>query len=509
MYDASIEPNITSVEEQQRRAWLKNGFFLLCAFGFIGLMGLIALRNGPQITLIPWIVFFGILFAIFYNPRYGVYCLLGFTLLSDMSLLYWYPFAKNFSSEESIFFVSNALIFNPVELCIVITFVSWLARMWFVERKLEITTGPVFWPALVFIIFITIGLIVGFVRGSNVNVALWEVRAIYCLLALLIFVTNLIETKEQLITLFWFAIIALFLKSIAASIYVATVLNFAIGSVDRIAEHAMSIQFNSIIVLTIAALLFKGRTSWRIVLPLMLPTLMLGLLGNNRRSSFIALGLALVFVLLILYFDNRLLFALITPPLVIFFLAYLAVFWNSSGPLSMPVNAVRSVLGEADERDASSNLYRELENTNSMFTIKQAPITGVGFGRKFYIIAPMADISYFIFWEYITHNSILWIWMKGGLGSFMSMIFMISWSLINGARAIRTMPNGELRTIAVGATMYILMHSIFAYVDISWDIVSMVYIGSMMGVINILPTIAQQPDPVESPRWPWQAQTSG
>ncbi|WP_165774840.1 O-antigen ligase family protein [Candidatus Viridilinea mediisalina] len=488
---------MTSVEEQQRRAWLKNGFFLLWAFGFIAIMALVGMRNGPQITLVAWLIFFGVLFAIFYNPRYGVYCLLGFTLVSDIAMLYWYPFVKNFSSEESIFFVSNALIFNPVELCIVLTAVSWLARMWFVERKLEFTTGPLFWPVLVFIIFITLGLAVGIVRGGNLNIALWETRAIYCLPALLFFVTNLIKTKEQLITLFWCAIIALFVKSIAASIYVATVLNFAIGSVDRIAEHAMSIQFNSIIVLTVATLLFKGPMSWRIVLPLMVPTLMLGILGNNRRSGFIALGLALFFVMLILYFDNRKLFAIITPPLAVFCIVYLAVFWNSSGPVSLPVNAVRSVLGQANERDASSNLYRELENANTMFTIQQAPLTGVGFGRKFYIIAPMADISFFVFWEYITHNSMLWIWMKAGVGAFLAMIYMISWSLMMGARVIRTMPNGELRTIAVGATMYILMHFVFGYVDMCWDTASMVYIGSVMGMINILPQIAAQPAATE------------
>jgi hypothetical protein len=506
MYDLSVKPSVTTVQGQIWRTRLMNALLMLGTLGFVAYMARLVVRSGPQPTFIAWIFFLGLIATIFYNPRYGIYLVIALTLVSDGVLIYWYPFVKNFSSYESLFYLHRALIFNPLELCTVLTFVSWFGRSLIGERKLRFFTGPLFWPAAIFISFISIALIYGLLRGGSLNIALWEIRAIYFIPAMLVLTSNLIKTQEQVVTLIWWVVGALFVKSLIAFNFVATTLGFSVGSVDRIAEHALSIHLNSLIVLAIAALLFKARTSRRILLILMLPTVMLSLLANNRRASFIALGIALTLMLLVLYFDNPRLFKLIMPPLIVFGLIYLAVFWNASGPLALPANAVRSVLGEPDERDASSNYYRYLENVNTMFTIKNASLTGVGFGNKFYVIAPMADISFFVFWEYITHNSVLWIWMKGGLGTFVALMFMIGWSVMNGGRAIRLMPNGELRMIAVGATLYIMMHFIFAYVDMSWDVVSMVYVGTMMGLINILPTIAAQPLALSQPRWPWQAQ---
>jgi hypothetical protein len=37
------------------------------------------------------------------------------------------------------------------------------------------------------------------------------------------------------------------------------------------------------------------------------------------------------------------------------------------------------------------------------------------------------------------------------------------------------------------------MHFLYAYVDISWEVQSMVYVGVMMGVINSIERIAATP----------------
>jgi len=143
---------------------------------------------------------------------------------------------------------------------------------------------------------------------------------------------------------------------------------------------------------------------------------------------------------------------------------------------------------------------------NTKFTIQQRPLTGVGFGNKFYIIVPMPDISFFVWWEYITHNSILWIWMQAGVGAFISMLILVGMAVIVGVRALWRMPGGDLSAFALMATLYIVMHFIYAYVDISWEAQSMIYVGTMMGLINGIERIVAQPVPSPVRRWPWQTE---
>jgi hypothetical protein len=66
------------------------------------------------------------------------------------------------------------------------------------------------------------------------------------------------------------------------------------------------------------------------------------------------------------------------------------------------------------------------------------------------------------------------------------------------------MPKNQLRAFALTATLYLVMHFVYAYVDISWDGASMVYIGAMMGLINSLERVAAQPVTVPGKRFPWQ-----
>lgn len=506
MSDILMPTTAPSVKGRLRYLWwwqIAGAFVLL---GVSALVGLISFNDGPSPSLLAWLILYLLVGATIYRPHYGVYIIVGLTLVSDRVLLYWFPFVKNLSSYESLLYVNDKLIFSPLEIFIMLTACSWLGRLLVQRQRINLFTGPLFWPALVFIGFMTYALAYGILRRGDLTIALWEVRAIYYLVAMLILVSNLIKTRGQVTVLIWVAAAALVVKSIFGTGVVANELKFAIGSVDRIGEHAMSIHFNSLFIFLIAAYLFRAHPSWRLVLPWMLPCLILSYLANNRRASFIALGVAIVLLGVVLYRERRRLFWKIAPPFTVIALVYLAVFWNNQGPLGLPANAVKSVIGEPDERDASSNLYRFRENLNIMFTIKTAPLRGVGFGNKFFIIAPMADISFFVWWEYITHNSILWIWMKTGLGGFLSMTYLVGASLIVGGRTVRLMPTGQLRAIALSAVLYLVMHFVFAYVDMSWDTGNMVYVGSMMGLVNALPAIVARPLPETRYRWPWQEQ---
>lgn len=492
-----------SVATQARRAQIGWWLMFLGLLGFSVASSLLMVRAKPSPSSIAWLLYLAGLAAILYRPRLGVYLLLGLTLFGDNNLHPWFPFTKNFSSRESLLFLADPLVISPLETFIVATGVSWLGRM-AVERRFRIHFGPIFWPAALFLCFVTYGLAYGLVRGGNTVIALWEARSIYYMLAMLLLVANLIETRAQLSRLIWIIAIVLFLKGIAGVMYVANVLQWDRTGVERIAEHSMSIHFNLLFVLVAAVWMYHDSTLRRLILPLLTPVVLFSFIANQRRAGFITLAIAGAILLLLLYRENRKLFWFLAPTSMVTFLAYLAAFWNSTSSLGIMARAVRSIVGQPTARDAASNIYRDLENVNIMFTIKTAPLQGVGFGQKFHIIVPMADISAFEWWEYITHNSVLWIWMKTGVGGFYALLLLIGAAMLVGGRMVRTMPRGELRTAALVATLYLMMHFVYAYVDMSWDIRSMILVGTMMGVLSALPRIAARPVPTPERRWPWQ-----
>jgi hypothetical protein len=66
------------------------------------------------------------------------------------------------------------------------------------------------------------------------------------------------------------------------------------------------------------------------------------------------------------------------------------------------------------------------------------------------------------------------------------------------------MPGGDLSTVILTANLYIVMHFIYAYVDMSWDTQSMLYIGLCIGMINCVERIVAVPLPTPRKRWHWQ-----
>ena len=94
--------------------------------------------------------------------------------------------------------------------------------------------------------------------------------------------------------------------------------------------------------------------------------------------------------------------------------------------------------------------------------------------------------------------------MKGGLGTFYSMLVTIGVALMTGVRAFWRMPGKDLSAIALTMLLYVVMHFVYAYVDMSWDIQSMVYMGVAMGLINMFEPIVAAPVPRMAQRYPWQ-----
>lgn len=505
---ASSDIRLKSVPAQMSRATVTWAFWFVGIMGITAVIGLFLLMFGTSPAMIGWLFYFIGILAILYQPRNGIYLVVFFALVGDAAMVEWYPFNKNFSSIESLFFLHNALIISPLESYLVMTVFSWLGRA-VVQRQFKFYTGALFLPVFLFLAFIIFGLLYGIGTGGNINIALWEARPIFYMPLIFVLVSNLFTKREHANYLIWAIMLALFFEGLIGTYVYFVVIGRDLSQVGEITEHSAAIHMNTLFVFTLAVWLYKGSWSKRLLLPLMTLPVALTYLATQRRSAFIALFIALGLMALLLYRESRKVFFIIVPIVALIGVMYLAAFWNRSGALGLPAQAIKSVIAEdqASAKDQSSNIYRIIENINASYTIHLRPLTGVGFGQPFHFFVPLPDISSFIWWEYITHNSIAWIWMKTGVGGFFAVMFLVGTAVMTGVRVLWQMPRNDMSAIAATAVLYIIMHFIFAYVDMSWGVQNMIYMGVTLGLINRLEYLVNQPIPTQPKRWTWQPDT--
>lgn len=502
---ASLEPRLgTKVLKSANRESLYQRLWHVCLVGLALLVAAWLWQNGPELALLAWIIYFSGVVAILFCPRYGVYQIAFFSLIGDLGLMYWYPFEKNLSSAESLLYLHDSLIFSPLESYIALTAAVLLCQI-IIGRNIELFAGDLLIPALLFGLFLVTGLLYGVGTGGSSVIALWESRPIFYLPVMLILTSNLIQKRGQIKVLFWLCMGAIFIESLVGTYTVLVELAGSISSVDRLTEHSASIHANSLFIFAAAAWLYRMSPAKRLALFLMIPTVALTYLASQRRAAFVTLAVALIILAIMLFIENRRLFFVLAPIVFLFAIAYIGVFWNSTSPIALPAQAIRSVIApDPNSIDAASNVYRVIENVNVSYTVHQSPLFGVGFGQKFYIVISMADISIFDWWEYIVHNSIFWMWLKTGIFGFMSMLLLIGSGIMLGARVSVRLGGGELNAIALACTIYIMMHFLFAYVDMSWNNQSMIYVGVALGLLNCFEHVVAKPTKLQPKQWVWQ-----
>jgi hypothetical protein len=247
------------------------------------------------------------------------------------------------------------------------------------------------------------------------------------------------------------------------------------------------IFLGTLVLVVLGQLVFGGPLWQRLLgLSLFVPFSIYTLLATERRSGYIALMIAFMALALVFLVVRRKAFFLIAVPLIVAGAVYLPLFWNASGLIGQPARAIRS-LYEPDPRDASSNLYRELEKINVRATIQSDPLFGVGFGREFHFVVSMPDLSFWPFWHYMPHHNILWVWLKTGAIGFTIFWVLMGLSLAQSANAIKVLRAPELRVFAVLALTGIVSTLVFCYVDLGLTMGRVtVFLGTCIGTVAVL-----------------------
>jgi O-antigen ligase len=199
----------------------------------------------------------------------------------------------------------------------------------------------------------------------------------------------------------------------------------------------------------------------------------------ERRAAVIALGVGLLLLCVFTFHRNRRAFWWFVPVLAVMTVGYLGAFWNTETGLGFPAQAVKGVIapGQLSEADQSSNAYRDAESFNIWTTIRASPVLGIGFGQRFYRPIPMADISFFVFWEYLPHNAFLWMWMKTGVVGFLAYLYLSGLALQAGARSIVTARRDQHAAVIFTGLTAVAMFLVFSYVDIAWGARTALFLG--------------------------------
>ena len=446
-------------------------------------MALLAPESGRSLVYLAWTVFFFSVFLLVWRPNWGICLLLLLTLVADPVLAPWYPMVSGFSARESIFFVADWLIVSPLECLLLVALARWAVDTMRTGRT-EIPSSLLVPAAVAF----TACLLAGFMRGAmargNINVALWELRAPSYVLVVLLLTIRYIRTKADIVRLTWLAMLALAIEAVWMSVYVLFEPGDRQAAFRAFSDHATSVHANSAIVLMAAAWLYRASPTMRFGLPLSLPPLVASYLANQRRAAFLGLAVACGLLAAAGLRVNGRLVRRVVPIAGVLAAVWIVLAWNNPGPLGLPARTVKSIFDSTNRSmdDRESDFYRVLEDMDIISTIRSDPWTGVGFGRPFNLAVPLPAIP-FVWSRYITHNAVLWIWVKTGVGGFLTLLFLWGVAIATGAATSQRVHDSDLGAIVITATLFVVMHAIYAFVDMAWDLQSTVYLGASMGLI--------------------------
>ncbi|MCC6173978.1 MAG: O-antigen ligase family protein [Chloroflexi bacterium] len=449
-------------------------------------LGQAVVRIGFAAALAPLAI--AIVAGIMWRPKIGLFGIVLMILLfeidsADPLMLPGRYFNYGLQSTLGL----SGFIASPLEMALVLSTSVWLVSG-IVRRRLAFRGGDLGWPVLLFFLAIVLGVLRGALEGGDMYVAFWEARSLLLLGVAYLLGANLIRTRQDVAVLLGICFLGTALYALEGAWRdVALIRTGALDiPVEYFYNHEVVIYLSVILLQVLVAWVVRGPLWIRLLGLAVSPIVVYTMLATQRRAGYIALFVGFVAISIPWVIRHRKALLLIFVPGILVTAIYLPVFWNNTGMLGQPARAVRS-LSEPDERDASSNAYRDLEKINVQETIRANPLFGVGFGRQFTFYVPLPDLSWWPFWHYEPHHNILWIWLKTGAFGF-----IVFWVVMLGAltlavdRAVR-FDDPILQSFAYVTIATVSITLVFCYVDLGLTNGRVtVFLGVLLGTLSVL-----------------------
>jgi hypothetical protein len=335
--------------------------------------------------------------------------------------------------------------------------------------------------SLVGIVWITL---IGMLRGGNFSMALWQIdKVIHLPVIFLIFHMGLRGPKDHK-ALAKVIVSAAVIKALLA-VYIVNTVTLPLDAdgneqtLSWAVTHADSILFAIAFVILVSLIMERaGRSATRLAL-MLLPILAMGMIANHRRMVWVQVAL----VFLTLYFATpsnptkrkiKIASWLLSPLISI----YLAVGWDSKSGVFKPVQMVRSVV---DPQSDGSTLWREMENFDILYTIKQYWVFGTGYGNGYWEMIPLPAIDYSLE-RYLPHNSFLGMWCYCGIIGYTTITLLWAAGVYFAMRAYMASKKPTDRVAALTSLGSVLIYMVQCWGDIG--------LGTWTGVFTVGAAIA-------------------
>ncbi len=485
--------------ESIRRQQVSSGrtaFLLLLAF-FVPALAL-AVTLPPMAAVVAFLSAVLLVAWMWQAPIRGVYLLVGgavaievFPLGFSDSVTDRIPFFLNLTTSG---LVSDFPV-TPAEILMVTAVGIWLARD-IAAHRLRLPSGRLVVPYGFFLLVVASAEVHGLAAGGNFKISLWELRPQVYGFVMFVLATSLITERRQVQRVAVVVVAAIAVKALVGAFRYGYTLHRSINGVDAILGHEDS-YFLALGLIALAVALFKSDNR-RIVAAFLLlaPVALITLVANERRVGLLALGagVAAIVLLMVRFGPGLRRRALLgTAAGLMVFGVFATSYWNHpygmSGQLLRPLKAM---VGDTSARDYASDQYRIAENTDILAGFQTSPILGMGFGRPMPAVAPLADISQiYPFWNYIPHNTILWIGMRMGMIGFVAFWGLIGMALLEGTHQAWSRRSRLLCGVAAFSTAAIVAELIVAYGDIQLESPrNLIFLGAVLGVLNRMPEMA-------------------
>jgi hypothetical protein len=327
---------------------------------------------------------------------------------------------------------------NPAELGI-ITVLAILVGRSAITRRFIWPSGFVGAGYVAVLVAVAIGAVHGAGTGGNSTMILWEVRPFLYVFLLYFLALQLLPAMRTLEALYWCIVIGTGFKALQGLIVLIPILSSGSPRPDNLLSHDDAFFFGMDIVLVASLWLFGQKGRLRTVATMLLPLIVVINMANSRRTAWLilAVGLLVTLVMVVVRLPAKRGFvAKLVVVAGVAFTIYLPLFWNSTGIIGQPARAVQSAVAPS-KRDRLSDLYRVVENANLTLAIRASPL-GAGFGIPINYVIPIVDLTRTDpFLKYITHDGILYVWMRMGWFGFMAWWSWIGVVLISAAQLLR------------------------------------------------------------------------
>jgi len=432
-----------------------------------------------------------------YRLDWGLCIFFGMILLCDN---YEVPGFSTWTFELGYFWPLNSLfpglgigIVNPMELHLLLIFSVW-GLVAILQRRSFVRFRPGI-PAILFFLWLLQSLWRGMSTGGDLQWGLWEVRALGYLGLTVVLVPQIIQTRAHIENLIWVCLTIIPYKAVQGlERFISSGFNF--GGSRTLTNHEDPVFIVTLFILLGGLTFIGGNPRQRRTLLWLLPILIAGFYIGNRRAAYAGFAVGTIVLISLMSGERlkRLMKPLIAVALV--FCIYLAAYWNTTGRIGMVAQTVRSTIFAGDRElvssyeDFTSGLARDQENYNTAASLRQAPVMGIGFGRKFE--EAIQSWGSYALKGYICHNQIFWILGKTGAVGFFFFFFFLNSVVMRGAHVFRNLQDPYLQTVCAVAIIAVVSQVVVSYADMQLTYYrNMTYLGMFIGLIPVMERISR------------------